>query len=87
LSTAEAREMLAHRLGTRRVVAEPQVVDDVITLCARLPLALAIAAVARRSFGERKEPTRLGVGVVVRKRRRYDGATGRSAIGHPAYVE
>jgi DNA-binding SARP family transcriptional activator/tetratricopeptide (TPR) repeat protein len=41
---AEARRILAQRLGTRRVEAEPEAVDEIIACCARLPLALAIAA-------------------------------------------
>jgi DNA-binding SARP family transcriptional activator len=44
LSMAEARDLLAGRLGTSRVAAEPSAVDQVVTRCARLPLALAIAA-------------------------------------------
>jgi DNA-binding SARP family transcriptional activator/tetratricopeptide (TPR) repeat protein len=43
-SESEARQILAQRLGSRRVDAEPQAVHDIITACARLPLALAIAA-------------------------------------------
>jgi DNA-binding SARP family transcriptional activator/tetratricopeptide (TPR) repeat protein len=41
---AEARELLARRLGPDRVAAEPRSVEEIITLCARLPLALAIVA-------------------------------------------
>ncbi|WP_328678464.1 tetratricopeptide repeat protein [Streptomyces sp. NBC_00322] len=44
LSPAEARGLLAHRLGAHRVAAEPDAVEEIITRCARLPLALAIAA-------------------------------------------
>jgi DNA-binding SARP family transcriptional activator/tetratricopeptide (TPR) repeat protein len=44
LSAAEARDLLARRLGPDRVAAEPHAVDEIITLCARLPLALALAA-------------------------------------------
>jgi len=44
LSTSEAREFLAHRLGPERVETEREAVDDIITRCARLPLALAVAA-------------------------------------------
>jgi DNA-binding SARP family transcriptional activator/Tfp pilus assembly protein PilF len=44
LSRNEARELLTRRLGPQRVAREPQAVDDVIDLCARLPLALNIAA-------------------------------------------
>jgi DNA-binding SARP family transcriptional activator/tetratricopeptide (TPR) repeat protein len=44
LSTAEARELIACRLGCERVAAEPDAVDDIVARCARLPLALAVAA-------------------------------------------
>ncbi|WP_229833783.1 AfsR/SARP family transcriptional regulator [Streptomyces xantholiticus] len=44
LSVAEARAFLVRRLGADRVAAEPTAVDEVIELCARLPLALSIAA-------------------------------------------
>jgi DNA-binding SARP family transcriptional activator/tetratricopeptide (TPR) repeat protein len=40
----EARELFAHRLDGHRLAAEPDAVDDIIDRCARLPLALAIAA-------------------------------------------
>ncbi|WP_405099086.1 BTAD domain-containing putative transcriptional regulator [Micromonospora sp. NBC_01412] len=42
LPTAEARDLLACRLGADRVAGEPDAVDQIITSCARLPLALAI---------------------------------------------
>jgi tetratricopeptide (TPR) repeat protein len=35
--------MLARRLGRARVAAEPEAADEIISCCARLPLALAIA--------------------------------------------
>ncbi|GAB3157975.1 hypothetical protein GCM10027290_60270 [Micromonospora sonneratiae] len=41
---AEARQLLAARLGTARVAAEPATVDQLVNSCARLPLALAIVA-------------------------------------------
>jgi DNA-binding SARP family transcriptional activator/tetratricopeptide (TPR) repeat protein len=44
LSSEEAREMLARRIGGERMAAEPQAIRDVIELCARLPLALAMVA-------------------------------------------
>ncbi len=44
LTDEEARDLLARRLGAQRVAAENSAVQDMITLCARLPLALAIAA-------------------------------------------
>jgi tetratricopeptide (TPR) repeat protein len=44
LTTPQASQLLARRLGANRVAAEPQAVEDIITMCARLPLALAIVA-------------------------------------------
>ncbi|MER7789086.1 BTAD domain-containing putative transcriptional regulator [Streptomyces sp. NPDC097640] len=44
LDRVEARGLLARRLGAERVAAEPEAVEDVITVCAGLPLALAIVA-------------------------------------------
>jgi len=44
LTEPEARELLAGRLGTGRVEAKPEAVDELIRLCVRLPLALAITA-------------------------------------------
>ena len=44
LTVAEAREMLTERLGAARVAAEPEAAGELIGLCARLPLALAITA-------------------------------------------
>jgi DNA-binding SARP family transcriptional activator/Flp pilus assembly protein TadD len=44
LSPADARELLARRLGPARIVAEADCVTELTELCARLPLALAIAA-------------------------------------------
>jgi len=40
----EARDLLIRHLGDSRVAAEPEAAEDIITQCARLPLALAIAA-------------------------------------------
>jgi DNA-binding SARP family transcriptional activator/Tfp pilus assembly protein PilF len=44
LTPAEAYDLLARRLGTDRPAAEPRAVDEIITRCARLPLALSIVA-------------------------------------------
>lgn len=57
LSTNECRPLLAHRLGSAQVEAEPQAVDDIIALCARLPLALSVVAahVTIRPHGTLKE--------------------------------
>ncbi len=44
LSGDEARVLLARRLGTDRLAAEPAAVSDLVRACARLPLALNITA-------------------------------------------
>jgi DNA-binding SARP family transcriptional activator/Flp pilus assembly protein TadD len=44
LTAAEASELLARRLGEARVASEPEAVGEIIDRCARLPLALSIAA-------------------------------------------
>ena len=84
LSDAEAREMLARRLGSERVAAEPAAGTRLIRLCARLPLALAVTAAraaARPGFPLaalaaelRDEPTRLEV---------LDGGTPLPPLGTP----
>ncbi|GIH03715.1 SARP family transcriptional regulator [Rhizocola hellebori] len=51
MSTAEATAMLAERLGPDRIAAEPSAAEQVITACARLPLALAIVAARARQTG------------------------------------
>ncbi|GAA4951238.1 AfsR/SARP family transcriptional regulator [Actinoplanes utahensis] len=43
-SAAEARELLAQRIGAGRAAGEPAAVDEIVARCARLPLALAIVA-------------------------------------------
>ena len=43
-SAAESHEFLARRLGAERVSAQTAAADEIVTRCARLPLALAIAA-------------------------------------------
>ena len=74
LTTQEAHALLAGRLGSERVDAEPDAVQELVTLCARLPLALAIAAahIATRP--------RLSLAELVRQlrdsRRRLDTLTG-----------
>jgi DNA-binding SARP family transcriptional activator/tetratricopeptide (TPR) repeat protein len=54
LGDREAHEMLARRLGSARVAAEPGAADEIIAACARLPLALGIAA--GRAAGRPKRP-------------------------------
>jgi DNA-binding SARP family transcriptional activator/tetratricopeptide (TPR) repeat protein len=44
LTHDDARQLLGRRLGADRVDAEPAAIDAIIGLCARLPLALALAA-------------------------------------------
>ena len=44
LTTAEASDLLARRLGEARIASEPEAVGEIIDRCARLPLALGIAA-------------------------------------------
>ncbi|GGX32205.1 AfsR/SARP family transcriptional regulator [Streptomyces lomondensis] len=41
---ADVRDALARRLGAPRVQAEPEAAEEIIRLCARLPLAVALAA-------------------------------------------
>ncbi|HEY7262514.1 MAG TPA: BTAD domain-containing putative transcriptional regulator [Trebonia sp.] len=53
LTVPEAYDLLARRLGASRVAAECQAAEEIIASCARLPLALTIAAAraaARPSF-------------------------------------
>lgn len=51
LSSGEAHELLARRLAAERVAAEPGAVQQIITRCARLPLALAIVAARAHQTG------------------------------------
>ena len=44
LTPAEARALLAGRLGAVRMAAEPAAVDEIVVRCAGLPLALAVVA-------------------------------------------
>ncbi len=44
LTVPGARDLLTRRLGAGRVASDPTAVDDIIDRCARLPLALTIAA-------------------------------------------
>ncbi|MEW2289505.1 BTAD domain-containing putative transcriptional regulator [Streptomyces sp. NPDC047841] len=44
LPPADAHEFLARRLGAERVAGEPEAVAEIIELCGRLPLALAVVS-------------------------------------------
>jgi DNA-binding SARP family transcriptional activator len=44
LTVTEADDLLSRRLGARRVAAERQAAEEIVASCARLPLALTIAA-------------------------------------------
>lgn len=45
LTDDEARQLLERRVGAERIAADPEATAELIRLCARLPLALSIAAV------------------------------------------
>jgi tetratricopeptide (TPR) repeat protein/transcriptional regulator with XRE-family HTH domain len=47
----DGRALLAARLGTERVAAEPEAAEAIINACARLPLAIAITAARARLTG------------------------------------
>lgn len=52
-SAADARAVLARRIGSERVAAEPEAVEEIVARCGRLPLALAVVAAratSRRDF-------------------------------------
>jgi tetratricopeptide (TPR) repeat protein len=51
LAADEARDLLARRVGADRVAAEPAAVEQIITCCVRLPLALTIAAARAEQSG------------------------------------
>ncbi|MGW5655169.1 BTAD domain-containing putative transcriptional regulator [Streptomyces humi] len=44
LPAAECRRLLVRRTGAERVMSEPLAVDEIVSRCARLPLALVIVA-------------------------------------------
>jgi DNA-binding SARP family transcriptional activator len=44
LDDVDARHLLARRIGTERLAAEPHAAGDIVEACGRLPLALAIVA-------------------------------------------
>ena len=74
LSVAEAHELLAQRLGTGRVTAEPDAVAEIIMRCARLPLALAL--VAARAAARPRLPLHVLAGELTDARQRWQLLTG-----------
>lgn len=54
LTPAEAHGFLARRIGAARLAAEPGAAEELITRCARLPLALAIVAARAATYPEFK---------------------------------
>ncbi|WP_160097044.1 AfsR/SARP family transcriptional regulator [Kibdelosporangium aridum] len=50
LSAEEARETLVRRLGREKVETEADAVEEIISLCGRLPLALAIVAARAAAY-------------------------------------
>ena len=44
MTAAESRQLLARRIDTARLAAEPEAVDPIVRACAGLPLALSIVA-------------------------------------------
>jgi tetratricopeptide (TPR) repeat protein len=52
MPAGEARELLAHRVGQQRVETEPGAAAEVVERCARLPLALVVAAARASSHPE-----------------------------------
>lgn len=54
LTGDEARQLLADRLGADRLAAEPGATDELIRLCARLPLALSVTAARAAGYARRR---------------------------------
>jgi tetratricopeptide (TPR) repeat protein len=77
LSTVDARRLLVARLGERRTAEHPDAVEEIITRCARLPLALAIAAA--RAAQRPDFPVTVVAGELDRARDGLDGFTGGDA--------
>jgi DNA-binding SARP family transcriptional activator/tetratricopeptide (TPR) repeat protein len=50
LGAGEARALLVGRLGAARVSAEPHAATEIVELCARLPLALAVVAARAATY-------------------------------------
>jgi len=74
LSMEEAQQLLTQRLGMRRVAAEPDAVDEIITRSARLPLALAL--VAARAAARPQVALHVLAGELAGARQRWQALTG-----------
>jgi tetratricopeptide (TPR) repeat protein/transcriptional regulator with XRE-family HTH domain len=77
LATDEARELLARRLPAHQVAAESRATDEIIAACARLPLALAIAASRAASS------PRLSLGTLAAQLRQARSGLDALAVGDP----
>jgi DNA-binding SARP family transcriptional activator len=78
----EARELLSRRLGAEPVAAEPEAADELIRLCARLPLALSIvAARAAASPGVRLATLAAELSDTAGRLAALDAATPASGVG------
>ncbi|MEU4480170.1 BTAD domain-containing putative transcriptional regulator [Micromonospora sp. NPDC023966] len=77
LPVGEARDLLVGRLGARRVAGEPAAVDEIISRCARLPLALALVAARAATRPDRP------LGAVAAELRRGDGGLEAFRDGDP----
>jgi DNA-binding SARP family transcriptional activator/tetratricopeptide (TPR) repeat protein len=75
LDAAQAREFLGRRLGADRIAREGQAVDDIVDLCAGLPLALAIVA-ARAALRGPRIPLATLAAELQRSRGTLDAFTG-----------
>lgn len=70
LTDAEARQLLAQRLGRGQVDSQPEAVADIIAACERLPLALGI--VAARAAIHADQPLAALANQLAQARRRLD---------------
>ncbi|WP_405064292.1 tetratricopeptide repeat protein [Kribbella sp. NBC_01505] len=77
LASHDARTLLVNRIGRDRVLADPQAVETIVDLCARLPLALAI--VAARAAGRPTFPLVALVNELVEGRDRLAAFDGEDA--------
>lgn len=77
LPKAEAREMLISRIGSAANFADRQVLDEIVELCGRLPLALAIAAARGLAYPGH------GLSAIARELREAQGSLDGFAFGDP----